>query len=201
MVERLGGIILAGGRSTRMGADKATLDWGGVPLVVHVAGILRSVAEGPVVVVSSPGQELPPLPAGVEVAVDAVSGQGPLEGLHAGLVALEGRVGAAFVTGVDAALLTSQVVAGLAAALGSSEIVAPVLDGRVRPLPGVYRVALASRVGGLLEIGVRALHSVLDGTDVVALDDARLRALDPSLASFTRINTPAELEAARARAS
>jgi hypothetical protein len=65
-----------------MGTPKALLDWHGAPLVHRVAAILARACD-PVVVVAAPGQELP-LPAGVEVAEDAVAGRGPLEGVAAG---------------------------------------------------------------------------------------------------------------------
>ena len=58
---RLGAIVLAGGRSSRMGAPKALLDWHGGTLVRRVTGILQRIAD-PVVVVHADGQELPTLP-------------------------------------------------------------------------------------------------------------------------------------------
>jgi hypothetical protein len=76
------GIVLAGGRSSRMGAPKAGLDWHGSTLLGHVVGVVGRGA-GPVVVVRAPGQALPALPAGVRVVEDAREGRGPLEGLRA----------------------------------------------------------------------------------------------------------------------
>src|SRR5204863_5774531 len=113
---RLGGIVLAGGRSTRMGRPKALLEWEGRTLVAHVAATLAGAA-APVVVVAAPGQELPPLPAGVEVARDARPDQGPLEGLAAGMRALERRADAAFVCGADMPFLSSAAVGHLAVRL------------------------------------------------------------------------------------
>ena len=83
-----GAVVLAGGRSRRMGTDKAVLEWHGRPLVVHVAEAVLAAIDGPVVVVAAPDQELPPLPPRVERAVDAVADQGPLEGIRTGLEAL-----------------------------------------------------------------------------------------------------------------
>ena len=76
------GIVLCGGRSSRMGRDKAWLPWRGQPIVVHVAGVLRSVVDE-VVVVASDSLELPPLDArGVG---DREPARGPLAGLRDGL--------------------------------------------------------------------------------------------------------------------
>ena len=108
---RVAGILLAGGRSTRMGRPKAELAWGGRTLVEHVAATLAQAVDGPVVVVRAPGQRLPDLPAGVEVAEDAVEGRGPLEGIAAGLRAIESRADAAFVTSTDVPFLRAAFVA------------------------------------------------------------------------------------------
>ena len=67
------GVVLAGGRSTRMGTAKADLEWHGSTLLHRVCGLIDRVVDGPVVVVRAPGQELPPLPAGVELSEDALS--------------------------------------------------------------------------------------------------------------------------------
>ncbi|HEV2753369.1 MAG TPA: NTP transferase domain-containing protein, partial [Solirubrobacteraceae bacterium] len=68
---RIAGIVLAGGRSTRMGAAKAALEWHGSTLLRRVAGLVARGVDGPVVVVRAPGQALPALPATIELADDA----------------------------------------------------------------------------------------------------------------------------------
>jgi molybdopterin-guanine dinucleotide biosynthesis protein A len=197
----VGGVVLAGGRSHRMGVDKATLDWRGVPLVVRVASLVRGSVDGPVVVVAAPGRALPALPAGIELAVDAIEGQGPLEGLLAGLGHLEGRAELALVTGVDAALLVPVLAGDLAAALGDEDVCAGVIDGWLQPLPGVYRVALAERVRTLRADGHHALRHLLEVSAVSRVDENDLRRLDPELDSYRRLNTPDELAAALAATS
>ena len=89
----LGGVVLAGGRSSRMGTDKALLDWHGVPLVVHVVEAVRAAVDGPVVVVGAPGQDLP-----VPFVADPEPYGGPVVGLRVGLEAVGMR---AFVCGTD----------------------------------------------------------------------------------------------------
>src|SRR5215211_5340918 len=86
------GIVLAGGRSSRMGTPKAWLDWHGTTLLRRVCGIVARGAGGPVVVVRAPRQELPELPGGVRVVEDEREGQGPLQGLLAGLRAVDAHL-------------------------------------------------------------------------------------------------------------
>src|SRR5690349_8268256 len=85
MSTRAAAIVLAGGGSTRMGTDKASLDWHGTTLLRRAVGIAHRAVDGPVIVVRAAGQRLPLLPDGVELAQDARPDRGPLEGLAAGL--------------------------------------------------------------------------------------------------------------------
>ena len=77
------GIVLAGGRSSRMGTPKASLEWHGSTLLRRVVGLVARAVDGPVIVVRAPGQELPELPGEVEQVEDAREGRGPLQGLAA----------------------------------------------------------------------------------------------------------------------
>ncbi len=196
---RLGGIVLAGGRSTRMGVDKARVDWHGTPLVVHVASLVRHAVDGPVVVVGAPDQPLPPLPDGVELVVDAVADRGPLQGLHDGLAALAGRADAALATGVDAPLLRPEAIDLLAGALERSgaQAAVPCLASDRRPLPAIYRVELATTAKALLDGGERRLRALVEAVSVEAVPEEELRLVDPRLGSLAPLNTPDELEAAR----
>lgn len=86
------GVVLAGGRSSRMGTPKACLEWHGSTLLYRTAALLRRTVDGPVVVVvgadGGEAWELPALPAGVLVARDPAPGLGPLQGIAAGLAAV-----------------------------------------------------------------------------------------------------------------
>ncbi len=100
-----GAIILAGGRSSRMGSPKAALDWHGSTLLRRVTGLAMRCVEGPVVVVGAPAQRLPELDRAVQIVSDAREGRGPLQGIAAGLAALRGRAAIAFVSSTDVPLL------------------------------------------------------------------------------------------------
>src|SRR6185312_9226654 len=111
------GIVLAGGRSSRMGTPKATLEWHGSTLLRRVVGIVARAVDGPVVVVRAPGQALPALPAGVDVVEDAREGRGPLQGLAAGLAAVRADAPVAFVSSTDVPLLHPRFVRRVVAAV------------------------------------------------------------------------------------
>ena len=88
MVEKTAGVVLAGGRSSRMGSPKAALDWHGSTLLRRTVSVVARAVTGPVIVVRAPGQQLPDLPPEVEVAADPREGLGPLQGIAVGLAAL-----------------------------------------------------------------------------------------------------------------
>ena len=201
-----GAVVLAGGRSSRMGRPKADLEWRGSTLLAHVVAVVTDGTGGPVVVVRAPGQQLPPLPAGVDVVEDDVEGRGPLQGLAAGLTALEARTDVAFVCATDLPFLHPAYVRRVLAGLGEADVALPVVRGFRQPLAAAYRTALAEQVWELLASGSTRPTDLLATSDVALLDEAflladpALRDADPLLESVVGVNDPEEYDRARARA-
>lgn len=179
-------IVLAGGMSQRMGTPKALLDWHGTPLVHRVAGILTRICD-PVIVVAAAGQALP-LPPGVEVAVDASPGRGPLEGIAAGVRALGGRTHAVFLAATDLPLLDPASVAHLLHSLPGYDAAVVVAGGHDQLLAAAYEARLLARAPELLAAGRPRVAALLDGARVNRLpaDDVG----EPD--SFRNANTPQE---------
>lgn len=200
---RTAGIVLAGGRSSRMGRPKAWLDWGGTPLLTHVVDVVATVVDGPVVVVGAPGQELPAVRA--EIAADPVEGRGPLQGISVGLDAVGERAEAAFVASVDLPFLHPAYVRRVLALLGEHAILLPVAHGHHQPLAAAYRTDLAPTVRTLLDEGhgrppdLFALVDVCRADAAALLADPLLAEADPELSSLVNVNTPEEYAAARDR--
>ena len=199
------GVILAGGRSTRMGTAKADLEWHGSTLLHRVCGLIDRVVDGPVVVVRAPGQELPPLPAGVELSEDAREGRGPLQGLAAGLSALKGRAEAAYVSSTDVPLLHPAFVRRVLAAVAREnvDVALPVAQGFRHPLAAAYRTDLLRDVEELIEADrMRPAFlfercRVRELTEAELLADRALAQADPNLLSLLNVNDPQEYERAR----
>lgn len=205
-VHEAAGVVLAGGRSSRMGEPKAGLEWHGTTLLYRAAAILTRSVDGPVVVVGAPGQTLPALPAEVAVVVDPVAGLGPVQGIAAGLGAVAGRADVAFVCATDLPFLhpafVRRVLRGLA---GDVDVALPVAHGFRQPLAAAYRTALAGLVATLLAAGNRAPGTIFERSRVARLDDGQLlddtdlSRYDPELESVVNVNTPEEYAAARRR--
>lgn len=201
------GIVLAGGRSTRMGRPKAELEWHGSTLLRRAVGIVARAVDGPVVVVRARGQQLPALPPPIEVVEDQREGRGPLQGIAGGLAALGERAEIVFVAGVDTPLLHPALVAHVLRSLRPADDVAlPRAGGFQHPLAGAYRAASVAPLLHDVLAGERlGTGALLDRCRVRELDEAALladpavAALDPALDSLANLNTPEEYEAARAR--
>ena len=184
------GIVLAGGRSSRMGTPKAWLDWHGTTLLDHVCGLVALGAGGPVVVVRAPGQELPELPAGVRVVDDAREGRGPLQGLLAGLEAVEGEL--AFAASTDMPFLHPDFVRAVCAAIGDADAAVPRTGGHRQPFAAAYRTSLAPLIAELLAQGRTSPGELLARCRTRWLDEL------PHPESLRNLNTRAEYQAALA---
>jgi molybdenum cofactor guanylyltransferase len=157
-------------------------------------------------VVRAPGQELPALPADVEVVEDAREGRGPLQGIAAGLAHMRERADACFVSSVDVPLLHPMFVRRVVAALDDeTDVVLPEAQGHRHPLAAVYRTSLLADVEALIAADRMKPAFLFDRCRVKRLGDAdllgdrRLASADPQLASLINLNEPADYAAARAR--
>ncbi|GAA0895875.1 hypothetical protein GCM10009559_53110 [Pseudonocardia zijingensis] len=200
------GVVLAGGRSSRMGRPKAALEWHGSTLLHRTTALLARTVGGPVVVVAAPGQELPELPQGVEVVADPVEGLGPMRGLATGLGALAGQAPAAFVCSTDLPFLHPALVRRVLRGFDPDvDVVLPVARGYRQPLAAGYRTALAGLVEELLAEGDLRPGMLFRHCRVTQLDDdalladAELAKVDPDLDSLVNVNEPADYADALAR--
>jgi molybdenum cofactor guanylyltransferase len=191
-----------------MGTPKAALEWHGSTLLRRVAGIVERGVDGPVVVVRAPGQALPALPPAIEVVEDAREGRGPLQGLAAGLAALEGRADAAYASSTDAPLLHPAFVRRVLDKLDDDvDVVLPNARGFPQPLAAAYRTTLREPIERLLAADRIRPAFLFDECRVRGIDesellaDRALAAADPALDSVLNLNEPADYDAARARAA
>ena len=149
---RKGAIILCGGKSSRMGRDKATLPFGPELMLQRVVRLIgESVDLENMVVVAAPNQSLPELPADVSIARDAREFRGPLEGLATGLRALAERADAVYATACDVPLLVPAFVDRMFDLLGDFDIAVPFDGQHHHPLAAVYRPAVLPHIERLLD--------------------------------------------------
>jgi molybdenum cofactor guanylyltransferase len=154
--------ILTGGRSRRMGSDKAFAEVGGVAMVARVASVLRSSGCAPVAAVGGDAERLQA--AGLEVVVDDHPGEGPLGGI---ITALRWqRDVPVLVVACDLPLLTDAAVTALVSASTRSSVdVVVAATSRLEPLFAVWHASALSVLEAAFAGGERAVHRAIGRVD------------------------------------
>jgi len=194
-----GGIVLAGGKSTRMGVPKATLPFGPETMLQRVVRLLSTVVS-PIVVVAARDQELPELPPATLVTRDEREERGPLEGLRAGLKALPATVDAAYVTSCDVPLLVPAFVERMIDLGADDDIAVMEIDGFTHPLSAVYRRATLPRIEALLAQDRLRPAFLFEAVRTRRVKPEEMVVADPQLATLRNLNTREDYLAALADA-
>ena len=193
-IDTVSAIILAGGRSSRMGQPKALLPFNGEPLIAHVVRKLQQ-SFGEVIVVAAPDQELPPLP--VKLARDDVAHQGPVSGIFHGLKTSSVPVN--FVGSCDMPFFSLPLVSYLISQIAHHDVVVPEWAGRLQPLFAVYRSTVAAHLAEQLRRGELRPIFLFQKVRTKTVSAEEIRRFDPEGLSFFNMNTPEDYQAALAR--
>lgn len=182
--------LLAGGRSTRFGSDKAFLDWRGTPLFARQLGTLAALGPGRTWLSANAAQEFPGLPQGVEVVVDEEPDLGPIGGLLS--VFRRSEAERIVVLGVDLPLMEPSFLERLLSREGGT---VPKSDRYWEPLAAVYpREGMIRLLEEALASGERKLQRVLDEAE--GLGVVRSYPCEESdHLLFTNLNSTREMEA------
>lgn len=193
MTERIGAIVLAGGRSSRFGRDKLAESIDGRPLLDHAIAAVRVVATD-IVVVAAPAANLH-VPVGVAIAHDPVAFEGPLAGLAAGLDALDPAVDRVLVVAGDMPSLVPAVLRRLLDAIASGAAAATLQSGPdAPPLPlAIERRRGQQSIGGLLSGGERRLRALSEVLDAEVIPETMWHPDDPTAATLRDVDTPEDL--------
>ena len=198
-LRKCAGLVLCGGRSTRMGQDKAWLPFGPELMLQRVVRILSEVVQ-PIIVVAAQSQNLPELPAAVQIVRDRHAGRGPLEGICRGLEALPGRVEAAYVTACDTPLLRPDFVRRIAELMGDDDAAAPWINGGYYPLAAVIRTRVLPTISHLLSVEENGPRRLLESIATRRIEADELSDVDPNLDALFNLNEPADYSHALQRA-
>ena len=188
------GVLLAGGKSLRMGEDKRYLVVGEQTLLERGLAVLSSIFQEVLVVIA---QDSPPLDVDARVVRDLVPDCGSLGGLYTGLT--QATTPYIFVVACDMPFLDQAVISQFTSRRTTADIVMAKLAARLHPmhalygkgcLPAMEQMILARQ----LKIQEMVSHASLR---VRYVTEADLLTIDPSGRSFLNVNTPADLEVAR----
>jgi molybdopterin-guanine dinucleotide biosynthesis protein A len=184
--DHVAGVILAGGRNSRMGGrDKAFLRIDGETVFGRTLRLLRGCFSEVVVVSNTPDKY-----AGfaVEVVSDELPSLGPLGGIHAGL----GRIRApyAFVTACDMPFLHVEPIRFLVSRLDGQEAIVPSWDGDIEPLHAIYAKSLRPRIAEAAAHGARAIRDFLPRVRAEYLPQSLMEGVVGAEEAFRNVNTP-----------
>ena len=191
---RVTGVVQAGGKSTRMGGTpKALCELGGRRLIERVVDVVREVADDVLVVTNTPDLyrflDLPMVP---DVFVEG----GSLGGIYSGLVAASGDV--AFTVACDMPFLRAEVARLVLARAGEADVVIPRAGDQLQTLHAAYGKACLPHMEARLRAGRLKIVGFFDDVRVLEVSEAEVaRHADPAIV-FMNVNTPEELERARA---
>lgn len=188
--------VLAGGKSMRMGTDKAFVDFEGRTLLARALDLARSVtADVRIVGAREKFARFAP------VVEDIFRERGPLGGIHAALRTSETELN--FMLAVDMPFVSSaflQYVIGVAHTENAASVIVPRPNGHWQPLCAVYRRRFAAAAEKALLAGDNKIDLLFRATETRAIDEEELRRAGFSNAIFGNLNTREELEEQQRRA-
>jgi len=172
-----------------MGVAKATLPFGPEVMLARVVRLLAEVVD-PIIVVAAPEQDVPALPDQARLIRDRREGRGPLEGIAAGLAALEDSAERAYVTSCDVPLLAAGFIRRVIELGRDHEIAVPQVDGHFHPLAAVYHISVLEKVNRLLAADRLRPFFLFDECDTRKITADELTDVDPQLDSLKNLNRP-----------
>ena len=185
------GFVVAGGRSRRMGRDKALLGWGGATLIDHAIATLETVC-AEVRVLS--GLQRRYTDRGRAVVVDVAPDAGPLGGLAAALADAAPRP--VLLLAVDMPFVPAPLLRHLGESLAGWDVVVPVTPPGPEPLCAAYAAACQDAVRDALAAGERKMTSFWPRVRVLERPAQELAPFGPPERMFRNLNDPFEYSAA-----
>jgi molybdenum cofactor guanylyltransferase len=193
---RVAAFVLTGGKSTRMGMDKAFVQLDGRTLVERALGVLRSVTTN-VRIAGDPaiyGSFAPCVP-------DLYPDCGPLGGIHAALTSSQTEFN--LILAVDLPFVTGALLKFLVSRAQNSEtatVTVPQSGGRLQPLCAIYRRAFAEHADNALRAGHYKIDALFDPMNTQVIEEDALLAAGFSPDLFRNLNTPQDLTDAKEKA-
>jgi molybdopterin-guanine dinucleotide biosynthesis protein A len=188
------GVLLAGGKSRRMGQDKRLLSVGQATLYARSLSALRAIFERVVVVIA---QDSPLVVSEAPVLRDLIPECGSLGGLYTGLK--QAGTGWVFVVACDMPFLDPDTIRYFIGLKGEGDVVMAKLESGFQPMHALYHRNCLPMMEGLIQDKNFKIHLLTDhpALRVRVVTPEELRPLDPQARSFMNVNTPDDLAAAR----
>ena len=184
----LTGVILAGGKSTRMGENKAFIKVEGIPIIRRIHSTFKSLFRE-IIVVTNQKELFENLDA--NIFVDLLPNRGALAGLYTGLY--YSSLPFCFCVACDMPFLNKDVIAYLIRRLDDADVVIPKTHDGLQPLHAIYSKSCLQPVKKTLDQGKSKILDFYPMVRLKVIEEEEFLPLDPEKRSFININTPQEL--------
>lgn len=189
-------IILAGGKNTRMGANKALLEIEHRQLISRIIDELAGDFPQIIIVANDPEQYRQ---FGVRVTPDIIPERGPLSGIHAGLSVSPYRLN--FITACDMPFINGPLAAYMVSRTGDADALVPRIDDKWQPLFAIYARDCLPAIADCLARERCKVTAFYPAVRVKYIEEDIVRKFSDPDRVFYNINTPAELAQARIMAA
>lgn len=197
MIEGVSGAVLAGGRSRRFGADKASAPWNGSTLVESVSDSLAGLFQVRLIIVKTPGTLAHLARPDRLIVPDAFAEHHALGGIYSALGAAPAE--RVFACACDMPFLRPALISALCAASPGFDAVVPIWEGELQPLCAVYSKACLPAIERLVAEGRLGVRDLFPRVRARVFSEAEARAVDPEGRSFLDIDTAADYASAGTR--
>jgi len=182
------GIILAGGKSSRYGSNKALVKFNGTRLIERAVAAMKTVFQRVVLVTNSPDDyaflELP-------MVQDLIKGLGPIGGIYTGLETISEKAG--LFVACDMPFLQEGLLRHMVDVRQDFDAVIPRMDWMIEPLHALYTKSCLPVIEASIEAHEYQIVKCLQRLRVRYIEREELLAFDPKLLSFFNINEPKDL--------
>ncbi len=187
-VEGITGLILAGGKSSRFGKNKALVELDGVRLIERVIRVMGSVFQRLIILTNTP-QEYAYLK--LPMVEDLIKGLGPIGGLYTGLESISDDAG--FFVACDMPFLSEPLIRHMVEIRDDFDVVLPKIDWKIEALHGLYTKRCLPTIKELIDSQEYQVIRFFPKIHVKYLDEDEIKEFDPQLKSFFNVNKPNEL--------
>jgi molybdopterin-guanine dinucleotide biosynthesis protein A len=189
LVKGVTGIILAGGKSSRFGSNKALAKFNGTPLIERATGVLGNIFENLMIITNSP---LEYSYLRIPLYQDIVKGLGPVGGIYTGLDALDDEW--AFFCACDMPFINEGLVRYITGLRDSFDAVVPKVDWKIEPLHALYSKNCLPAMKELIYKKEYQTIKAFNTINVRYVEEEEIRTYDPQLKTFLNVNKQDELE-------
>lgn len=158
------GVIMAGGKSSRMGTDKGLMNFNGKPMVLYTIELLTSIFD--TVIISSNSVEYERF--GLKCFPDVYKNCGPIGGLHTILQSLKTEF--AFVISCDMPLVSTEDVIKIINHCNQFQIVIPLINNMLEPLCAIYSKTLLPEIEERIQSNRYKLADLVEHSNTKYID-------------------------------